>query len=196
MASFSYKGLKRDGAPVEGRISAADDAEAISQLRTQGILAYEVRSADGEGQRFDRRRARPKDRHRFIRQLATLLKAGSPLLATFDSLLEEEPCRELSEQMRLIRSDLRGGGRLSGALSRHMPVLPDYAPRLVELGEATGSLEAPGRPQLGALSRRQSLAASPLFVTCSCTQNSLTAMSTSCSLSSVVMTALAVRRGW
>ena len=141
MASFSYKGLKRDGAPVEGRISAADDAEAISQLRTQGILAYEVRSADGEGQRFDRRRARPKDRHRFIRQLATLLKAGSPLLAAFDSLLEEEPCRELSEQMRLIRSDLRGGGRLSGALSRHMPVLPDYAPRLVELGEATGSLD-------------------------------------------------------
>lgn len=142
MASFVYKGLKKDGAPVEGRISAADPPEAISQLRAQGILAYEVRAVDGEGRRFDRRRARPKDRHRFIRQLATLLRAGSPLLASFDALLEEEPCRELNEQMRAIRSDLRGGGRLSQALARHMPDLPDYAPRLVELGEATGSLDA------------------------------------------------------
>ncbi|WP_300540882.1 type II secretion system F family protein [Maricaulis sp.] len=142
MASFAYKGLKKDGAPVEGRISATDQPGAISQLRAQGILAYEVRAVDGEGRRFDRRRARPKDRHRFIRQLATLLRAGSPLLASFDSLLEEEPCRELNEQMRAIRSDLRGGGRLSQALTRHMPELPDYAPRLVELGEATGSLDA------------------------------------------------------
>ncbi len=141
MANFLYKGLKRDGAAVEGRINAGDSSDAVSQLRAQGILAYEVSLVDGEGRRFDRKRARPKDRHRFIRQLATLLKAGSPLLNAFDALLEEEPCRELSEQMRAIRSDLRGGGRLSQGLSRHMPTLPDYAPRLVELGEATGSLD-------------------------------------------------------
>ncbi|BDX00695.1 type II secretion system F family protein [Maricaulis maris] len=141
MASFLYKGLKRDGASVEGRISAGDADDAVSQLRAQGILAYEIGLVDGEGRRYDRKSARPKDRHRFIRQLATLLRAGSPLLATFDALLEEEPCRELSEQMRAIRTDLRGGGRLSNALARHMPTLPDYAPRLVELGEATGSLD-------------------------------------------------------
>lgn len=141
MASFSYKGLKRDGSSVEGRISATDSDEAISQLRTQGILAYEVNANDGADRKFDRKKARPKDRHRFMRQLATLLKAGAPLLGAFDSLLEEEPCRELSEQMNAIRSDLRAGGRLSEALSRHMPTLPDYASRLVELGEATGSLD-------------------------------------------------------
>ena len=102
MASFSYKGLKRDGSSVEGRISATDSDEAISQLRTQGILAYEVSANDGADRKFDRKKARPKDRHRFMRQLATLLRAGAPLLGAFDSLLEEEQCRELSEQMNDI----------------------------------------------------------------------------------------------
>ena len=113
MASFSYKGLKRDGASVEGRVNAVDQDEAISQLRNQGILAYEISANDGAGRKYDRRSARPKDRFRFMRQLATLLKAGAPLLTAFDSLLEEEPCKELSEQMLAIRSELRGGGRLS-----------------------------------------------------------------------------------
>lgn len=141
MPIFSYKGLKRDGAQVEGRISAADSTDAVTQLRNQGVMAFDIEAAGGAGRRFDRNKARAKDRQRFMRQLAMLLKAGSPLLACFDSLLEEEPCRELSEQMAAIRTELRGGGRLSGALAQHMPILPDYAARLVELGEATGSLD-------------------------------------------------------
>ncbi len=142
MVSFAYKGFKRDGALVEGRTNAHDRDDAVSQLRSQGILAYEVNASDGADRTFTRKSAKPRDHHRFMRQLATLLKAGAPLLSAFDSLLEQESCRELSEQMRAIRSELRGGGRLSRALAVHMPTLPDYAPRLVELGEATGSLDA------------------------------------------------------
>jgi len=137
--TFRYKGFRADGGEVEGRISAADEADAVSQLAARRVTPFELKRGETE-RRFERRKARPADRARFLRQLSMLARAGAPLLSCFDSLIEDEPCREIAEQARLVRADLRGGSRLSAALIRRMPALPDYAPRLVELGEATGSL--------------------------------------------------------
>tara|TARA_R110002126_G_scaffold83667_2_gene204019 strand:+ start:619 stop:1821 length:1203 start_codon:yes stop_codon:yes gene_type:complete len=137
--SFRYKGFRADGGEVEGRISAANEADAVSQLAARRVTPFEL-TADAVARRYERRKARPEDRSRFLRQLSMLARAGAPLLSCFDSLIEDEPCREIAEQTRLVRADLRGGSRLSAALTRRMPDLPDYAPRLVELGEATGSL--------------------------------------------------------
>jgi general secretion pathway protein F len=137
--SYRYKGLRADGGEVEGRISAADENDAVSQLTARKVTPFEL-IPDADARRYERRKARPVDRSRFLRQLSTLARAGAPLLTCFDSLIEDEPCREIAEQARLVRADLRGGSRLSAALTRRMPDLPDYAPRLVELGEATGSL--------------------------------------------------------
>lgn len=138
---FRYKGFRADGSEVEGRISASDEADALNQLGAQRITPFELKSGEA-ARRFERVKARPVDRARFLRQLAMLARAGTPLLACFDSLIEDEPCREISEQARLMRADLRAGERLSGALSERMTGLPDYVPRLIELGEATGSLPA------------------------------------------------------
>lgn len=137
--SFRYKGFRADGGIVEGRVSAADEADAVSQLAARRVTPFELKPEEA-AQRFERKKARAVDRARFLRQLAMLARAGAPLLSCFDSLIEDEPCREIAEQTRLVRADLRGGSRLSAALIRRMPDLPDYAPRLVELGEATGSL--------------------------------------------------------
>ena len=137
--SFQYKGFRADGGEVEGRISAADEADAISQLVARRVTPFELKP-DAVANRYERRKARPADRARFLRQISMLASAGAPLLSCFDSLIEDEPCREIAEQARLVRADLRGGSRLSAALIRRMPDLPDYGPRLVELGEATGSL--------------------------------------------------------
>lgn len=139
--SYRYKGFRADGGEVEGRISAADEADAISQLTARRVTPFELRP-DAAARRYERRKARPVDRARFLRQISMLARAGAPLLSCFDSLIEDEPCREIAEQARLVRADLRGGSRLSASLMRRMPDLPDYAPRLVELGEATGSLPA------------------------------------------------------
>jgi general secretion pathway protein F len=137
--SYRYKGFRADGGTIEGRVSAKDESDAISLLAARRVMVFEVKP-DLVLQRFARASARPVDRARFLRQLSMLARAGAPLLSCLDSLIEDEPCREIAEQARLIRADLRGGGRLSGALISRMPGLPDYAPRLVELGEATGSL--------------------------------------------------------
>lgn len=125
---------------VEGRVSASDESDAVLQLSAQQVTPFEITPDDGRAKAYARKKARAADRRRFIRQLSMLVKAGSPLLVALDTLVEDEPCAELAQQARLIRTDLRGGGRLSAALGRRMTAVPDYVPRLVELGEATGSL--------------------------------------------------------
>lgn len=138
MATFRYRGLDEAGLTVQGRISASDSVDAQRQLEAQAIAAFELKEADAEARKYARKSARPADRQRFIRQLAVLLRAGTPLLSAMDSIVSEEPCRELAIEGENIRRELRSGARLSEAVRRHMPHLPAYAPRLIELGETTG----------------------------------------------------------
>lgn len=140
MASYVYKGLDGDGATVTGRLSAADEGDALKQLEAQAISAFEIAPESDATKKFARRTARPKDRHRYIRQLAVLLRAGTPLLSAFENLSDEEPCRELYEATTAIRRSLRSGATLSQAMAQHLPGLPNYAPRLIELGETTGNV--------------------------------------------------------
>lgn len=140
MATFIYKGLKAGSGEVEGRISAADEVDALRQLEAQSISAFQIREARLADRRYDRNKARPQDRFRFMRQLAMLLRAGSPLLSAFETIGGDEPCRELAETADEIRRALRSGTRLSVAMKQSLRGFPDYVPRLVELGEATGDL--------------------------------------------------------
>ncbi len=138
MATFRYRGLDEAGLTVQGRITAADSVDAQRQLEAQSIAAFELKETGAEERKYARNKARPADRQRFIRQLAVLIRAGTPLLSAVDSIVSEEPCRELAMEGENIRRDLRSGTRLSEAMRRHMPRLPAYAPRLIELGETTG----------------------------------------------------------
>jgi len=140
MPTFVYRGLNSDGVEVDGRLTAADEVEALRQLEAQKIAAFKLGEASVEARSYDRRKARPQDRFRFMRQMAVLLRAGTPLLDAFDSMAAEEPCKDLAEQAQKARQALRSGAQLSTAMRDAFPELPGYAPRLVELGEATGQL--------------------------------------------------------
>ncbi len=140
MATWRYKGLDAEGAVVEGRLSAADEVDALRQLEGQSISPFDLSEAGAGERSYARNRARAQDRFRFIRQLSVLLRAGASLLEAFETVADQEPCRELAEQAAAVRRDLRGGSKLSQAMRAHMPKLPEYAPRLIELGETTGQM--------------------------------------------------------
>ncbi len=138
MAIFRYRALDATGATVEGRVAAEDSIEAQRQLEAQSVAPFELSEVRAGERKFSRNKARSADRQRFIRQLAVLIRAGTALLPAIDSLIADETCRELAMEGENIRRDLRSGARLSEAMARHMPRLPPYASRLVELGETTG----------------------------------------------------------
>lgn len=140
MPTYLYRGLNSDGAEVDGRLTAADEVEALRQLEVQHIAPFKLNEAGLEPRKYERKKARPQDRFRFMRQLSVLLKAGTPLLDAFDSLSADEPCKDLAEQALSVRRDLRSGAQLSVAMRDGFTDLPAYAPRLIELGEATGQL--------------------------------------------------------
>lgn len=140
MATFKYKGLNQDGGVVDGRISAVDQVDAQRQLEAQSIAPFELAETRAEDRVYERQKARPQDRHRIMRQLGVLLKAGTPLLSAFETIGSEEPCRDLAVLATKIRRDLRAGTRLSVAFKTHLDDFPEYVPRLVELGETTGEL--------------------------------------------------------
>lgn len=140
MANFVYRGLNAEGVEVDGRLTASDEVDALRQLEAQAISPFKLDLATIEDRKFDRNKARPQDRFRFMRQLSVLLRAGTPLLDAFDALTSEEPCRDLANQSSQVRRALRSGTRLSDAMREGFADLPDYGPRLIELGEATGKL--------------------------------------------------------
>jgi type II secretory pathway component PulF len=140
LPTFDYRGLNSDGVEVDGRLSASDEVEALRQLEAQRIAPFKLDEARLDARKFDRAKARPQDRFRFMRQLSVLLRAGTPLLDAFESIAAEEPCRDLATQANDARRALRSGARLSDAVRTNFSDLPPYAPRLLELGEATGQL--------------------------------------------------------
>ena len=88
---FTWKGIDKSGRPGNGEIMAVSQAMARAQLRHQGIKPNSVRKKPkplfgGKGKAI-----KPADIATFTRQLATMLKAGVPLVQSFD-IVGEYPC--------------------------------------------------------------------------------------------------------
>lgn len=91
---------------------------------------------------FFRRRIRPRDLAIFTRQVATLLRAGMPLVRGLDTLVRQERNPRLREVMGNLAADLRAGRAFSEALARHPRLFSRLFVNMVRAGEAGGALEA------------------------------------------------------
>ncbi|MDQ7018981.1 MAG: type II secretion system F family protein [Robiginitomaculum sp.] len=142
MPKFQYKAIRKNGSTVSGEIEAADQDAAYLAIEKRQLSPFSlVERKDSPLMNFLRaRKVTRKDQSAFIRQLATLLKAGVGLLEAMKSLAKSNANPALAKCADAIRSDLRAGQRLSESLETHMQDLPRYVPRLAELGEATGTL--------------------------------------------------------
>jgi general secretion pathway protein F len=76
------------------------------------------------------------------RQLATLVKAGIPLVESLTALIEQLEHEELREAYREVRDRVNEGTGFAAALSRHPRMFPGLYISMVAAGEASGTLEA------------------------------------------------------
>ena len=147
MPSFRYRALAEDGSIQQGELSAKDSRAAIEELRTRSLSAFDL-SAVGRAQQSELARrpfwssgATPKRALLdTFHQLASLLKAGLPLLVALQTLRAGVEKSRLNEQISALESDLRGGKSFSEALSQRFPELAGYVARYAELGMRTGRL--------------------------------------------------------
>jgi type IV pilus assembly protein PilC len=137
---FLYKGVDKKGKKVEGEITGTSSAIVKAQLLKQGIRAQNVRKKPKP--LFGGKKAiKPMDIAIFTRQMATMMKAGVPLVQSFDIVADGVDNPALAELIRSIREDVAAGTGFALSLRKHPKYFDDLFCNLVESGEQSGSLE-------------------------------------------------------
>jgi type IV pilus assembly protein PilC len=139
--TFVWNGLDRHGRKGQGEIVSTSQALAKAQLRKQGITAKSVRkkakplfSSVGKG-------IKAADIAIFSRQMATMMKAGVPLVQSFEIVQEGLENAAMSKLVGEIKSEVSSGGGLAPALAKHPKHFDELFCSLVASGENSGTLE-------------------------------------------------------
>lgn len=135
---FEWEGRDRNGKQVRGETRAAGENQVQSALRRQGVTPTKIKKRRmRSGQRI-----KPKDIAIFTRQLATMMKAGVPLLQSFDIVGRGNANASVAKLLNDIRTDVETGTSLSAAFRKFPLHFDNLYCNLVEAGEAAGILEA------------------------------------------------------
>lgn len=137
-AVFHWQGKDKSGKIVRGEMRAGSETVVQSTLRRQGVRVTSVKK-----QTFSRGRAvTEKDVSLFTRQLATMMRAGVPLLQSFDIVGKGASNPAVGRLLGEIRSDVETGSSLSQAFRKHPLQFDLLYCNLVAAGEQAGILEA------------------------------------------------------
>lgn len=136
--TFEWSGKNRRGKPMKGEVRARGVAAASAQLRRQGIIVSKIRQRRISGGK----RIKAGDVAIFTRQLATMMRAGIPLLQAFEIVGEGHPNPSMARLLENIRKDIETGTSMANSFRKHPRYFNALYCSLVEAGEVAGILEA------------------------------------------------------
>jgi len=137
---FTWEGIDRKGSKVKGELTGASPALVKAQLRKQGISPQKVRkksvSLFGAGKKI-----KPMDIALFTRQMATMMKAGVPLLQSFDIIGEGFDNPNMRKLVDELKQEVAAGNSFAASLRKKPQYFDDLYCNLVDSGEQSGALE-------------------------------------------------------
>jgi type IV pilus assembly protein PilC len=140
--TFTYEGTDRRGQKVKGEVNSKNMALAKAQLRKQGINAQKVyQKRSNPLASFSKKKVTALDISIFTRQLATMMKAGVPLVQSFEIVADGLDNPTMKEVVLGIKTDVEGGNSLASALKKYPDYFDDLFCSLVNSGEQSGALE-------------------------------------------------------
>ncbi|OBX87150.1 type II secretion system F family protein [Moraxella nonliquefaciens] len=140
LLDFKYSGTNRRGQNVKGELTAKSLELARAQLRKQGIIVQDVRQKPKP--LFEMKKSiKALDIAIFVRQLATMMKAGVPLTQSFEIVADSLENPSMKELVLKIKADIEAGSNFATALRKHPKYFDDLFCSLVESGEQSGALE-------------------------------------------------------
>jgi len=134
---FEWEGKDKNGKSVRGEMRAGGEAMVSASLRRQGVMVNKVKKRRMSGGKA----IKQKDIAVFTRQLSTMMRAGVPLIQSFDIVARGSTNARLTRLLTDIRSDVETGTSLSAAFRKHPLYFDALYCNLVEAGEAGGILE-------------------------------------------------------
>lgn len=138
-AVFVWQGRDGGGADQSGEVAAPSLRFARAQLRRQGIAVRRLRRKRVWPSL--RRGVAAKDIALFSRQMATMMRAGLPVVQAFDIVASGTKRPRYVALVRAVRDDVATGAPLAEALGRHPEAFDRLYRALVAVGEHTGTLE-------------------------------------------------------
>ncbi len=135
---FLWEGTDKTGKKVKGEMIAPGESFVRQSLRRQGINVLKVQK---QGMFARTKKITEKDIALFTRQLATMLKAGVPLLQAFDITARSHANPSLQRLLAEIKADVETGSSMSVAFRKHPQYFDGLFCNLVNAGEQAGILD-------------------------------------------------------
>lgn len=145
MAIFQYEGKLLNGRRKKGRITAVSVREAKEKLRQESILVTDLSELESTGlnKEVTLMPERVKIEHliMYVRQFATLIRAGVPIVRATSILRVQTESKVLKQTLSQVEDDLREGISYSEAIKKHPKVFSNFFVAMALAGETSGNLE-------------------------------------------------------
>ncbi|MGM0423250.1 MAG: type II secretion system F family protein, partial [Pseudomonadota bacterium] len=142
MAKYNYRALNKNGRPVRGTLTAANEVDLFQQLQAGGfelIDCKEVGTKSGKFKVFGGG-VKTRDKIQLFIHLEQLQKAGVPLLEGLADIRDTTESPKLRDVMTELHREVSEGASLSEAMSRHPSVFQNIFISLIAAGEETGNM--------------------------------------------------------
>ncbi len=136
--TYSWEGKDKKGKSVKGEIRATGESFVSATLRRQGITVTKVKKQSSFASKGS---VSDKDITLFTRQLATMMKAGVPLLQSFDIVGKGHSNPAVAKLLLDIKSDVETGSSMSAAFRKYPLYFDALFCNLIGAGEAAGILD-------------------------------------------------------
>ncbi len=151
MAKFKYSALDKDGREMSGVIESTSESRARKDLTAQGLTVSRLTevAVQSEGKAAVKKQRKPlfgtgvtnENVTIFSRQLATLLKAGLPLLRSLEVIARQEKNPYFKDIVESLADSVRTGNKFSDGLQQHSKVFDKLYINMARAGEAGGVLD-------------------------------------------------------
>ncbi len=147
MPQFAYKARGTGGSTTAGVLEAADQRQAMDQLRSQRLIVLEIN--ENQPGLLDAIKKFPlfkpkipaKDIVLFSRQLSTLVSAGVALVSGLNILAEQIPTPAFKTVVLKVKEDIESGLPVADALKKHPDAFTDLYVAMIRAGEVGGILD-------------------------------------------------------
>ena len=145
MKTFNYVARSSSGGQVEGVAEANTREEAISGLRSSGLIVIKLNEVSDAKRDLDLRLGNKKTKEKALaivcNQFAILMQAGLPIVRTLELIANQTEDKTLAKILKDAADDVAAGYSLASSLEKNGTGLPTTFIESVRAGEESGSLE-------------------------------------------------------
>ncbi|MBS9402421.1 type II secretion system F family protein [Halomonas sp. TRM85114] len=136
---WNWAGKGPNGRKVRGQLIAAKKGEVEKTLAGQNVVVSSIRRKGGLG---GAGKIKPRDIMLFARQMATMIRAGVPVLQAFEVVAESLEKPAMSALVQELMNEVAAGASFSEALRQHPDYFDQLFVNLIAAGEQSGSLDS------------------------------------------------------